>query len=56
MFMKSYEKPLVTDFGSLEELTAQCDAPGAGDKKFPTSLTHSLIDLDSQGNVTCVSV
>lgn len=54
--MNNYETPRVTDFGSLEELTAQCDAPGVGDIKFPTSLTHNVIDTDSQGNITCISL
>jgi hypothetical protein len=54
--MELYETPQVTDFGSLEELTAQCDAPGVGDKVFPANLTHSTIALDSQGNITCVSI
>jgi hypothetical protein len=53
--MKAYEAPRVTDFGSLEELTASCDAPGVGDKKFPASLTHNVIDLDSTGGVICIS-
>jgi hypothetical protein len=49
-----YEKPEITDFGSLERLTADCDSPGSGDIHNPGSLTHSTIEVDSTG-VVCIS-
>jgi hypothetical protein len=51
-----YETPRITDFGSLEELTATCDVAGLGDIRFPGSLTHNVIDTDSQGNISCISL
>ena len=33
--MKDYVKPVIIDYGSLAELTADCDHPGAGDHAFP---------------------
>jgi hypothetical protein len=53
---KTYESPRITDFGSLEELTATCDVAGLGDIRFPGSLQHNVIDTDSQGNITCISL
>jgi hypothetical protein len=38
--MDGYEKPVVVDYGSLEELTAACETPGSGDAAFPDTL-HS---------------
>jgi len=46
---KTYEKPEITDFGSLEDLTADCAAPGSGDFTFPTSLQHSTFLVTSVG-------
>jgi len=38
---RSYESPKISDLGSLEELTAVCDSPGAGDAAFPGDLSHT---------------
>jgi hypothetical protein len=45
----TYEKPEITDFGSLEELTAACSTTGSGDFK-----SQALDFTDSHGH-TCHS-
>lgn len=45
----TYEKPEITDFGSLQELTAACSTSGSGDFK-----SLALDFTDSHGH-SCVS-
>jgi hypothetical protein len=45
MDTQTYEKPEITDFGSLEELTAACAPSGSGDHS-----SFALDAVDSQGH------
>ena len=47
-----YKPPKIVDYGSLETLTAACDAPGGGDNKFPDT-HHTTQILDSEN--FCIS-
>jgi hypothetical protein len=38
---KAWEVPVVSDLGSLEELTAICNTAGSGDFNFPGSESHN---------------
>ena len=37
----AWEAPVVSDLGSLEELTAVCDTAGGGDATFPGETDHN---------------
>jgi hypothetical protein len=52
--MEDYEAPTIVDLGSLEELTASCDAPGGGDQKFPDT-SHTMQIGNPGSAIFCVS-
>jgi hypothetical protein len=47
-----YAKPTVVDYGTLADITAACNAPGAGDFNFPNT-QHTTLVVNSQGFTTC---
>jgi hypothetical protein len=51
---EAYEKPEITDFGSLERLTADCGGGTNGDAAHPGSGSFGKSFTDSHG-VTCTS-
>jgi hypothetical protein len=49
-----YARPTISDYGTLTEITAACDAPGVGDQNFP-NIEHTKLVVNSQGFTLCSS-